>query len=280
MDTVSSLGPGTLARAALRGPFALEGRRARVLGVVAIALVTVLTQVGAIVVWPCLGAMALLRGRARAAVALGGVAAYVGFVLLALPVLAAPFGRVPLPCAGGGALVPRSIVFCLAARNYVVPALRDDALAIAADVRAHEPEASVAYLDAAFPFRGLPILPHLSHGDARRLDLALAFEDGTGSPIGYFGYAPLSPDERAACPERWLDLRWDLDFLQPLFGPPRLDAARTSRLVRAAVARPGIARVLLEPHVAEQLGIRSSKVRFQGCHAARHDDHMHIELAR
>lgn len=264
----------------LRGPFALRSRRARALALLVIVLLTLLTQLGGVVLWPLVGLGVSLSPQARWALVPVSVLGWVLFGAFAVPLLAALAGRTPLPCTPDGALAPRSIVFCLGLRNYVRSDLRDEALAIAEDVRAGDPSAQVRYLDGAFPLGPyFPILPHLSHGDGRRLDIALVFEDGTGSPLGYFGYAPLDPDEQPACPSQWLDRRWDLDALQPLFGPPRLDVSRSSRILRAAIARPRITRVLLEPHVSHELGVRATKLVFQGCRAARHDDHMHVEVA-
>jgi len=264
------------ARAALGGPLALETPAARAVAVIVVVLLTLLTEIGGVVAWPFIGVAAAMRGARRWLALLAGSASYACLAVFVVPIVASWFGRIPLPCAPEGSLAPRSFVYCVALRNYVVPALAADALAIADDVRARDPGTSVRYLDGAFPFPGLPLLPHLSHGDAHRLDLALPFESG-GSPIGYFGYAPLADGESPACPPRLFDLRWDLDPIQPLLGPPVLDVARASRLVRAAVARPGIRRVLVEPHVADQLGVRSSEIAFQGCHAARHDDHVHLD---
>lgn len=269
----------SLGRSALRGPFALDGRGARLAALGGVVVLTLATQIGGAFLWPVIGLVRDLRGPARWAVTLGSVFAYVAFIVLVLPLLAAPLDRVPLPCAGDGPLAPRSLLFCLANRSYVRTALRDEAMAIAEDVRAHDADATVFYLDGAFPFGG-PILPHLSHGDGRRLDLALAFAGGTGSPIGYLGYAPLAAGEAPACAPSAIDRRWDLDALQPLFGPPILDVPRTALILRAAVGRPGVGRVLIEPHVERALGVRSSEIQFQGCRAARHDDHMHLELAR
>jgi hypothetical protein len=39
-----------------------------------------------------------------------------------------------------------------------------------------------------------------------------------------------------------------------------------------------IGKILLEPHLRDRLGLTSSKIRFQGCNAARHDDHLHLQL--
>jgi hypothetical protein len=39
-------------------------------------------------------------------------------------------------------------------------------------------------------------------------------------------------------------------------------------------------RIFIEPHLAQRLGVSSPLVRFQGCRAARHDDHIHVQLKR
>jgi hypothetical protein len=43
-------------------------------------------------------------------------------------------------------------------------------------------------------------------------------------------------------------------------------------------AQPEVARIFVEPYLAERLGVAGGKVRFQGCWAARHDDHVHVEI--
>ena len=47
-----------------------------------------------------------------------------------------------------------------------------------------------------------------------------------------------------------------------------------------AVADPvALSGLLLEPYLAVRLGVAGPMVRFQGCRAARHDDHVHVEFA-
>ena len=43
---------------------------------------------------------------------------------------------------------------------------------------------------------------------------------------------------------------------------------------------PRIGKIFLAPHLAAKFGAGTSKIRFQGCAAARHDDHIHIQLRR
>ena len=35
---------------------------------------------------------------------------------------------------------------------------------------------------------------------------------------------------------------------------------------------------LLEPHLKKRLRLEARRIQFQGCRAARHDDHMHIQM--
>ncbi|HHO51261.1 MAG TPA: hypothetical protein ENK18_10405 [Deltaproteobacteria bacterium] len=247
--------------------------RGRALGLVGVLLLTVLTEVGGLLVWPALGLAGALRLRLRTSLGLVGVAYALGSVVV--PPVAARLGRVPLPCLGHPHLAPQSLGCCLLHRNYVRPELHAELLAIAARYAEARPGEQVRYLDAGFPIRGLPLLPHLSHHDGRKVDLALPGRGG--SPIGYLGYDPPPPGTPPACPPRWLDLRWDLDPIQPLVAL-ELDVTRASELVQASVSRRAVGKLLLEPHVEARLSVTSDKIRFQGCWAARHDDHLHLQL--
>ncbi|MEM6926674.1 MAG: hypothetical protein AAF602_07090 [Myxococcota bacterium] len=254
------------------GPLARSSPLRRAGGVGLVVVLTLLTQVLGIVLWPALGLANAPTPRPVAKA--GGLA--MALVVLSWPLvagLASLGGRVPLPCLTEPTLAPHTLGFCLAHRHYVRPDVRDTLLSVSREVAAAHPGTTVRFLDAGFPFAGLPLLPHLSHHDGRKVDLALFGERG-GSPIGYFGY--VAPDRDPACPPHWLDLRWDFAWLQPALRL-HLDEARTATLVRALTRHPGVRKLLLEPHLARRLGVRSDKIRFQGCRAARHDDHVHVQ---
>ena len=236
------------------------------------ALLTVLTQIGGLAWLLALGVRRRILGFLFAYMALSAGAF----------ALAPAFGRVALPCFGSGAFAMHSPFFCALNRHYAVPemaeVLRDAAEAME---RAH-PGTRLRVLDAGFPFLdGFPLLPHLSHDDGRKADLALFYRDGAGgpisstpSPIGYFAFEDGSTD----CPAVWPTLRWDLPWLQLLWPTLALDDGRTRDLVRTLAADGRVTRLFLEPHLRDRLGIESPKVRFQGCGAARHDDHIHVEV--
>ncbi|MBB3160132.1 hypothetical protein FHS25_000564 [Rhizobium laguerreae] len=44
------------------------------------------------------------------------------------------------------------------------------------------------------------------------------------------------------------------------------------------MTRFGLRKIFIEPHLKNALGIADSHIRFQGCRAARHDDHIHIQV--
>jgi hypothetical protein len=170
--------------------------------------------------------------------------------------------------------------------------LKSAAEAYAAHMAEKFPGTRTLALDSNFPlFTGFPLLPHLSHDDGRKLDLAYYYVDAGGefrnaetrSPIGYFVFE--QPDAGSPQPcldrRRWLSLRWDLAWLQPLFRDWKPEPRRMREALRwlSAEGRSvGIEKIFIEPHLATRFGAVGGIVRFQGCRAARHDDHIHIQV--
>jgi murein endopeptidase len=102
--------------------------------------------------------------------------------------------------------------------------------------------------------------------------------DSSPSPVGYWVYEPPRRGEPAPCDGREGALRWDFRWFQRLGTRHELDEAATRDLILAFAARPEVEKILLEPHLKERLEITNPKVRFQGCEAARHDDHFHVQF--
>ena len=238
-----------------------------------IALLTMLTQLGGIA-W----AVALVFRRRWLAFPL----LYAALWMMAYAV-APLMARVPLPC-GGAPLRMQSPLYCVMMRNFVTPELADVARSAAATVAAAQPGTVTLALDGGFPFlTGMPLLPHLSHDDGEKLDLAFYYTSPEGnylpgktrSPIGYWAFEGADP---AACPPALLTARWSMAWLQPLWPDRRLDTARTARLVRTLLDDARVGKVFLEPPLAARLGLTDPKLRFHGCRAARHDDHIHFQL--
>jgi hypothetical protein len=53
---------------------------------------------------------------------------------------------------------------------------------------------------------------------------------------------------------------------------------RTKALVNMFVSEYEIGKIFIEPHLKTRLKLTSDKIRFHGCQAVRHDDHIHVQL--
>jgi len=233
---------------------------------------TIITQIGGIA-W-----LIALCFRYRSLVFVSVYAALSVSTIYIAPVL----GRVPLPCWSNGPLQSQSALYCVLNRHYVTPELRNVAEDVAVKIETLFPGTKTLSLDGGFPyFASFPLLPHLSHHDGRKLDFAFYYQNQKGvylagktpSPIGYFGFT----QGQTECPENWITLRWDFNWLQGLLPAYQLDEKRTGALIEILAADRRVGKLLLEPHLKKRLNIESNKVRFQGCRAARHDDHVHFQ---
>ena len=177
----------------------------------------------------------------------------------------------------------QSVAYCLTLRNFVTPEMALVAGTAAEAVARDYPGAVTLALDGSFPFLdGMPLLPHLSHDNGQKLDFAFSYmKDGTYAPgitRSLFGYWAFELDNETDCPPVWLTTRWNMTWLQALWPDRPLEPERTAALARALLADPMVGKVFVEPPLARQLGLKDAKLRFQGCRAARHDDHIHAQL--
>ena len=204
------------------------------------------------------------------------------------------FGRVALPCSAepDSALAMQSTLYCILNRHYVAPELADVAGALATSMDRQFPGTRTLALDASFPFfDGFPLLPHLSHDDGNKLDLAFYYRESDGtyrsgltrSPIGYWAFEEPRPGDPMPCAGKdgGMSMRWDMGWFQRFNNQLQLDEQRTAAALRW-LARDGIAmgvsKIFVEPHLVARLNIGGRAIRFQGCFAARHDDHIHFQI--
>ena len=253
-------------------------------GLIVIAL-TLLTQLGGIAY---LLALALPR---RAFTRIVGFLAFYIWLGVLASFTAPLFDRVPLACSANAnpVLHAQSRLYCLLNRHYVSLDTLNYAAQLAVTVDAVHPGTRTLTLDAGFPFLdGMPLLPHLSHDDGQKLDFAFYYTDAEGnylpgvtpSPIGYWGFEdPTSGSTEPCADSSGLSLRWNMSWLQTLMRDVQLDEDRTRTALRwIAENPPPGGKVFVEPHLLERLGVSAPHIRFQGCRAARHDDHFHVEI--
>ncbi len=216
---------------------------------------------------------------------------YFAINLFITPSLARKSGRVPLPMfvSDQSNLATTKWYTVLMNRHYVTPELYQVTKDVARQL--DDGNTILYYLDANFPFiDGFPLIPHLSHDDGEKLDLAFFYKNGNrklkGNPglLGYGFCEGPRQNEVNTVKKCLVAGHWQYDILSKLnvgFGSKKyqFDEARTKLMIQAFSKHPKIKKIFLEPHLKSRMDLSGdSKIRFHGCHSVRHDDHLHVQL--
>jgi hypothetical protein len=255
-----------------------------------IVLLTLLTQIGGLLyLMVLLIAKRFVLSRVKFIGLLSVI--YLVATFLIVPLVAPIFGRTALPLRGE--LRPLNVITNLLNRHYVRPLLKEQLTEVADQMNAKYPGTFTNYLDANFPFiSGFPLLPHLSHNDGRKVDLAFYYLDAaTGeqvdaapSLIGYGIYDNPKGNEfdySSKCSTQGFWQYGFLGYLVPHWSEHDyvVDQERTQVLVQLLVKHQYTAKVFIEPHLKKRWGLSGlDKIRFHGCQAVRHDDHIHTQI--
>ena len=255
---------------------------------------TVLTQVGGLiyllneVFWIKKGnALPFYKRRVKI---LSFMLVYSIATFVVIPHLTKIGGRKALPVFETDGLHPLNLLICILNRHYVKNEMYD--VVMKASIELNEVEGVLNYLDANFPFvSGFPLFPHLSHNDGKKLDLAFCYRNKkdqslSNSAPSFIGYGvseePNSGEGNTAefCSERGY---WHYGLLNKLIYQRNkedfvFDELRTKRLLNILLADNHIGKIFIEPHLIKRMSLNNNKIRFHGCHAVRHDDHIHIQL--
>ncbi len=255
-------------------------------------LLTIITQIGGIALLICTSIFFLFPEIFKKNwIKIGAfLSVYLLLSALVVPFVAPFFGRMPLPVFSNSAIRPVNSWYGLLNRHYVTTELKFAVERVASQLQQKYPDAKLVYLDANFPFwKNFPLLPHRSHDDGEKLDLAFFYQKA-GKPCNqkpsFTGYgvfeAPKKTElnQTALCKGRgyW---QYDINQYMAWFVKKELilDEHRTRELIRLLANDPSIRRMFLEPHLKKRFRFQNfAKIRFHGCRAARHDDHIHIEL--
>ncbi|WP_420572860.1 hypothetical protein [Kordia sp.] len=265
------------------------------LHILIILLLTILTQVGglAYLLYLWLKRRFDFTGLKKKAINFGLFAAIYGILsFIILPILASTlYNRKPLPLMNNTLKPLRAYTF-LMNRHYVHEDLYKVLLFESEAMQKEFPETVTYYLDACFPLGAkFPLLPHWSHNDGRKVDLAFYYSDSTtklykkGSP-SWLGYgvceSPTSKEENMPefCAQKGYFQYSFLEKIIPQYkkGNYIFDKTRTKTLIQKLTASSKIKKIFIEPHLKSRMKLTNSKIRFHGCHAVRHDDHIHIQL--
>ena len=262
-------------------------------------VLTLFTQVGGVILLGCLPLFRWINNRwedktlrhwLKPASFLG---VYLLTTILIIPLLAHAFGRTALPVFGHQDIKPLNIMTCLLNRHYVKPELKATFETVALKMEQQFPGTKMVYLDANFPFIDhFPLLPHLSHNDGKKLDIALFYTDVKSGELlngvapsfmGYGVFEGPKVGERNRPAECMQQGWWQYSFMEKIIPQGNkkkmlFDGIRTKAMVQHFATQEAIGKIFIEPHLKDRLGLHYSKVRFHGCQAVRHDDHIHVQL--
>lgn len=264
--------------------------------IVMLVLLTVLTQIGGLVyilalcLKPYVGKR-LKRVPKKLVFPLTFLLYYMLFTIAIVPPVASVTGRVPLPVFSNSHLKPLTLLTCALNRHYVKPQLMYALEDITGKMTATYPDVVIYYLDANFPFgNGFPLFPHLSHNDGKKLDIAFFYKDSKGQPVhgetpsfvGYGGYESPRAEEYNMPEYCSKTGKWQYSLLGKLvpFKNNHLvfDEEQTRYLIVLMAKDKATEKLFLEPHLKTRLKLTSPKIRFHGCQAVRHDDHVHWQI--
>ncbi|CAM1363819.1 conserved hypothetical protein [Tenacibaculum litopenaei] len=250
-----------------------------------ILVLTIITQIGGILY---LLSILLFYKYTRRIKLMVFTSLYLLATFFIVPKIAPLFGRVKI--ANTPYLTQHSLFTVLCNRNYVRPTLHKVLQKTGKQLQTYYPGVKISYLDACFPFfDGFPLLPHLSHKDGKKIDLNFMYLLPSGQPTsqgpsvsGYGVFQAPKPGEQnkpAYCHQKGY---WQYSFTKYLtFGSTdelRYSSKHTKKLVQLLLRQSAVKKIFLEPHLIQRMGIQHSKLRFHGCKAVRHDDHLHVQL--
>lgn len=253
------------------------------------AFLTIVTQIGGVIYLISI----LIIPRVSPKYRLKRLTLFSLFYLIAtiffVPLIAPIFGREKIKKFGY--VEARTFMTDLLNRNYVCPELNSSLQSIAEGFSDKHPGIKLVYLDANFPFiNKFPLLPHLSHSDGKKIDISLIYYDEKGkltnkkpSLSGYGIYEdpkPLEYNQIKRCLKKG---NWQYDFPKYItFGTINSNLTfsekATKDLILEILKQPSTGKLFIEPHLKTRLNLKNQRIRFHGCQAVRHDDHIHFQL--
>ena len=214
---------------------------------------------------------------------------YLMFNLFLTPIIAQQFGREKIETSES--IQPRMILTDLLNRNYVRADLNQVLQETATKLNKSYPDLKILYLDANFPFIDkFPLFATSKSQRWQKLDLCFIYETMDGeitnnkpSRTGYGIFAIPTAKEKDTNEFCKKEGYWQYDFTKyTTFGTKhndlKLATKPTRELIFLLIKNPKIKKIFVEPHLKYRLKLNYDKMRFHGCQAVRHDDHIHIQL--
>lgn len=247
-------------------------------------ILTGLTQIGGIAL--IVGIFACKHFKFRLNLVALSLAAYLILAFIITPLVAPLFGRERVK--NTDKIKPTSFITILLNRNYVRPELNTLLFKTAEQLPT---EFELKYLDANFPFiNKFPLLPHLSHNDGRKIDISLMYQSSDGqqtnlkpSRTGYGVFVEPTASEYNQTVECKRMGYFQYDFpkyltLGAVNSDIRFSSLNTRTLINELLKSSQLQKLFVEKHLTSRMNLSDSRIRFQGCQAVRHDDHIHIQI--
>ena len=212
---------------------------------------------------------------------------YVFATFLIIPFISPIFGREKVKHSEK--IQPTNYMSVILNRNYVTPKLNKLLSKSAEELRGTDIE--IHYLDANFPFiNKFPLLPHLSHNDGKKIDISLVYETKNGiitntqkSVSGYGHFEDPEPSAYNQIEKCLENGYFQYDFpkyftLGKINKELIFSKKGTKTLIKSLLKSQDLGKLFIEPHLKNTMNLKDKRIRYHGCRAVRHDDHIHIQL--
>ncbi|WP_340170800.1 hypothetical protein [Lacinutrix sp.] len=215
------------------------------------------------------------------------ISLYLFSTLLIVPLISPIFGREKVNHSEK--IKPTNYMTVLLNRNYVKPKLNE--LLSKTEKKLNGTNIEINYLDANFPFiNKFPLLPHLSHNDGKKIDISLVYETENGiitnkqkSISGYGVFENRKITEHNQIEKCLKNGYFQYDFPKYLtLGKINKELVfsekGTKKLIENILKSKDLGKLFIEPHLKSRMNLKNNRIRYHGCRAVRHDDHIHIQL--
>ena len=250
-------------------------------------VLTALTQIGGLVLLLSFWLAKRFKKSFRLKKTFFFLSGYFLATFLVIPIVAPLFGREKI--IQNERIKPTTYWTVILNRNYVRPKLNKLLATVLKDIK--NTKIRINYLDANFPFiNKFPLLPHLSHNDGKKIDISLIYETKSGeivtkqrSRTGYGVFVSPTKKEYNQIKHCLKKGYFQYDYPKYLsFGKINSNLVfskkGTKQLINAILAQKELGKLFIEPHLKKRMNLSNPKIRYHGCHAVRHDDHIHIQL--
>lgn len=258
-----------------------------ILEITGFIFLTVITQIGGLVYLLSLIIAHKWTKKLRFKTLIVFTGLYLLATLIIVPILAPIFGREKINHSKK--IKPTSFITVLMNRNYVQPKLNE--LLNQTEKRLNETPIEIHYLDANFPFIDkFPLFPHLSHNDGKKIDISLIYETEFGeitnkhkSVSGYGFYENPKRNEYNQIEKCLKNGYFQYDFPKYLtLGSINKELVfsqkGTKKMIETILKSPNLEKLFIEPHLISRMNLKDNRIRFHGCKAVRHDDHIHVQI--